>query len=216
MEIKEKNHGTCEPSVGLCIPQRELSYCVAGILLAFFFVFMAGFFWGKQCVTKDFLHKLNQDVFTDQVAASLYLLADSANQHVLARVEDGVEQQMEEFKRDHRVSESLSDLMSDEVLGESAEEVVNSSSESSEPDRFYYAQLIGFGTPTAADHFVKRIARRGFAVKVEKRYSKTTRGKTLAWYQVVTDMYTDKAYLEEVVAVLMKQEKLKDVRIVDC
>lgn len=221
-DSEKGGHCICKSYAGLYIPQRELSYCVAGGILALFFVFMAGFFWGKQCAMKDFMHKLNQDVFADQVAASLYLLADPAKQDSIVHMSvDGNAQLLHEHDEHGRENDSSSDndtlpeLLADEGLGESTE-VLDVSAETSTPERFYYAQLIGFGTFTAADQFVKRITRRGFSVKVEKRYSKTARGKTLVWYQVITDMYTDKAYLEDVVAVLMKQEKLKDVRIVDC
>lgn len=92
----------------------------------------------------------------------------------------------------------------------------NSEDEEVAHQPLYYAQLIGFGTPWAAHQFVNHITKKGFSAKVEKRVSRTTKGKKICWYQVVTDMYTDKVYLEDIVDMLTKQEKLKGVRIVSC
>lgn len=229
----------CTDTTGLFVPNRELSYCVAGGLLGLFFVFMAGFFWGQQHAIKDFLHKLNQDSFADQVASSLYVLTD--NPLELTDQETDQEENGDGDDTDSESSEGDEDDGSGDNDG-NTEKAENNNDRNSEAIKQlvennttvnttlaatltgqnnevatrYYAQLIGFGTAQAADQFVNRITKRGFPAKVEKRTSKTTRGKKVSWYQVVTDVYVDKADLEKVIEIIVWQEKLKDVRIVTC
>jgi hypothetical protein len=81
-------------------------------------------------------------------------------------------------------------------------------------DDKYYAQLIGFGTLSAAEQFANHVTKKGFSVKVEKRRSRSAKGRIVYWYQVVTDMDADKEHLERVVDVLVNQEKLRNVRII--
>lgn len=227
----------CTRATGLFVPNRELSYCVAGGLLGLFFVFMAGFFWGQQHAIKDFLHTLNQDSFADQVASSLYVLTDPTPE-----LPETEQEESGSDTTDTGEGENDSDNGEDDSNELDLQDTVDSSVDSNEksiqsiekktsmvassvdtpnldtPDNenstHYYAQLIGFGTVEAADQFVNRITRKGFPAKVEKRTSKTAKGKKVSWYQVVTDAYLDKAHLERVVQMIVWQEKLKDVRIV--
>lgn len=231
------NACVCSSASGLFVPNRELSYCVAGGILGLFFVFMAGFFWGQQYAIKDFLHKLDQDSFSDQVASSLYVLTNKSSD-----LQDS-DQENEDVDAEGDSSEEDNESAGDNVIdtivienmsGEASESIDDTegtqnsdqdsksiashgiSQSSNQKSNCYMAQLIGFGTEQAAYQFVNRITKKGFSAKVEKRKSRTAKGKTLFWYQVVTDSYADKAQLEEIIAILVRQEKLKDIRILTC
>ena len=53
-------------------------------------------------------------------------------------------------------------------------------------------------------------------VIVKKRQSRSSRGRFVAWYQVITEKFNDKGDLEALVKRLEYEEKLNDVRIVAC
>jgi len=80
----------------------------------------------------------------------------------------------------------------------------------------YYAQLIGFGTEKAAHLFVKKLAAKGIETEIKKRVSKTVKGRTSYWYQVVTTTYTNKDDLSELVSRISKEENIKDASIRVC
>jgi len=83
-------------------------------------------------------------------------------------------------------------------------------------DERYYAELIGFGTHRAANKFVEKLKKRNFSVVLKKRKSKTSKGKTIVWYQVVTEKFDNKNDLIAFVDILKDKEKLKGVRIIQC
>ncbi len=80
----------------------------------------------------------------------------------------------------------------------------------------HYAQLIGFGTPRAADRFVDRLQQKNIPVKVVERHSKTAQGKEIIWYQVVTERFSKKDDLIVFTQKIKKEERLNDIRIVSC
>jgi len=80
----------------------------------------------------------------------------------------------------------------------------------------YYAQLIGFGTEKAAQLFVKKLLAKGIETEVKKRVSKTVKGHTSYWYQVVTAAYSNKNDLSAVVDRLAKEENIKGACIRSC
>ena len=184
----------CSDMSGLFVPNRHLSFVVAGIILVVFLTFIGGYFFGQKSTAEQFTHQIHQDLFADQVYASVFSLAkrqgrdDSVPGHVAAIVTTDTQ------------AETTS-------TPEEAEHI---------PSTRYYAQLIGFGTSRAAERFVKRLTQKGVIVQTKKRVSKTAKGRTIVWYQVVTPPYADKVELETLVFQVSKEEKLKGVRIITC
>lgn len=82
-------------------------------------------------------------------------------------------------------------------------------------DKVYVAPLIGFGTLPAAQSFEKRVEKYGISVIIKERKSTTAKGKKMSWYQAVSQEYDTKEALENVIAVLQKKEKIKDIRILE-
>jgi hypothetical protein len=80
----------------------------------------------------------------------------------------------------------------------------------------FYAQLIGFGTLSAAQKFSDRLRRKNFPVQVKERNSSTAQGKKIIWYQVVTEPFEDKEELLAAVHKIKLEEKLHDIRVIQC
>jgi|GEM_PF-670618 len=214
----------CSQETGLFVRNRELSYGIALCLFVLFFVFMAGFYWGKQQAVKDFLHGIDRNAFSDNVSFSLYSLNKQHENHknIVRDASDIFENSDNNDSSDYDSNDgdSCDSGDSDKVVSVVLDETndTNDAECAQDNSQFpvvqYHAQLIGFGTASAAEQFANHVAKRGFSVKVKKRRSNTAKGKRIQWYQVVTDNYSDKDYLEKVVDILARQEKLGNVRIV--
>ena len=203
----------CSDMKGLYVPNRQLSFVVAGIIFALFATFMTGYFLGQRSAVAQFTHQIHQDSFADQIYASVFSLAenqehDDSGLHDAANTPVPINTQQEQQSI---VVQNVQDNVQDK-----AEPVLSEQPVEHDASTSYYAQLIGFGTAQAANRFVRRLAQKGVTVQSKKRVSKTAKGRTIAWYQVVTPHYTDKTELEAFVSKLSKEEKLKDVRIITC
>ena len=64
----------CSSNQGLFVPNRQLSFIVAGLLFLSFCVFMTGYFLGKKNVVEQFSEKIQQEAFADQVYATVLSL----------------------------------------------------------------------------------------------------------------------------------------------
>ncbi len=203
-KISIENNGTqmchCSDSHGLFIPNRQLSAIVAVILLLAFSIFMTGYFLGKKKVVEQFTQDMRQDAVADKIYTTLLSTSSEAvtTDALLVTHADDTTQ--------------TSSLMSEEIVVAAA--TTDISFDAQGPS--YYAQLIGFGTEKAAQLFVKKLSAKGIETEVKKRTSKTAKGNTSYWYQVVTAQYSNKDDLLHLVDKLTKEENIKDARVCIC
>lgn len=194
----------CSGGQGLFVPNRQLSVVVALLLLLAFSVFMAGYFLGKKKAVEQFTEKVRQDAFADQIYTTVLTTPQDpqpvANALLVTHADD--------------VSVMPQSLNQDIATIE--QEIITAQSFSEVQDQRYYAQLIGFGTEKAAQLFVKKLAAKGIETEVKKRVSKTVKGHTSYWYQVVTTAYSSRSDLSAVVDRLAKEENIKDASIRNC
>lgn len=192
----------CSSNQGLFVPNRQLSFIVAGLLFLFFTIFMAGYFWGKKTVVEPLVVQMEQDAFADQIYTSVVATGQ-------------IESQNEELITDASLVTGAEILESPSLMDEKiALEDANNSLENN--TQRYYAQLIGFGTEKAAQMFAKKLATKGIDTEVRKRTSTTAKGRVSYWYQVVTNSYSDKNELLQLVDRIAKEENIKDANIRTC
>ena len=116
--------------------------------------------------------------------------------------------------------EAESQEIADNAEGSDAETVAHAEETEEAPEQGlelktqYYAQLAGFSSLHSAEAFVARLNKKQVPVLIKERASKSAKGRPVRWYQVVTEPYEDQDALNSVVAILKKEEKLHDVRIV--
>lgn len=200
----------------LLLTSRQISWIISGFLLLSFFVFMAGYFLGQRKVVADFTCKVEQESLGDIIFSSLY---SSYN------IKDPIDSADEEASSETvAISDEgvLPDIVQSEsiLVAQDIQEVeelsVNDSLLNNEPVTRYYAELIGFGTAKAAKTFVDRLQKDGISVDIKKRTSKTSQGKQVAWYQVVTEQFDETTTLFDLVKKIEKKEHLKGVSIQTC
>jgi hypothetical protein len=207
----------CSSTQGLFVPNRHLSFLVAGLLFLFFGIFMTGYFWGKKNVVEQFAVQVEQDAFADQVYTSVIATAttdESFAPSAFAKA-DALESKQEIHTlliTDAEIIEAAPGLsINQEIVVENDTSLMAENSITR-----YYAQLIGFGTEKAAQAFVKKLSAKGIETEVRQRASKTVKGRTSHWYQVVTCAYANKDELVKLVDRITKEENIKDASIRAC
>lgn len=187
---------------GVHISHRHASWVISGTLGACFCIFISGYFIGKHKAFTNRRNELQEGSFADRMYYSMSSLYTN--------------QETQEERSGAEVEKESSGTAGPELAMAAAvnEEMPNAVTIQS-TDR-YQAELIGFGNLSAAEKFASRLAKRNIAVLVKKRTSTTAKGRTLNWYQVVTDIFSNKEQLEALVETLTKVEKLKGVTITKC
>ncbi len=193
----------CLSLQGLFIPNRQLSLAVSGCIAMLFLSFMTGYFFGGQHAAQDFMHHVDHVSFNDQMSASLCALTKECTL-VSANDESATQNTTDDDSFQECVHNEI-----DTVLPIQAQEI-------KKIEKRYYAQLIGFGTPQAAQRFAKKLESRNIPVQIKKHSSRTAKGKTINWYQVITLPHDDKQQLCDLVEAIQKTEKIQDIRIVTC
>ena len=220
LEAATQKKCVCSSLQGLFIPNRQLSLAVSGCIAMLFLSFMTGYFFGGQHAAQDFMHQVNHVSFNDQMSASLCALTkecamvnDNGNDSSTNSNTIDDDASFQECVRDN--AHDLSDHslikveLKEDVLSVPALDIKKS-------EKRFYAQLIGFGTQQAAQRFAKKLESRHIPVEINKHSSRTAKGKTINWYQVVTVPYEDKQQLLSIVDAIQKTEKIQDIRIIGC
>ncbi len=205
----------CKDNNGLFVPNRQLSGVVAGLLFLLFCTFMTGYFLGKKYGIEQFTQKMYTNFLDDNSNQALSTITnngeisaqDAACVHV-SSIDSDYASNSAIIKNENEVIEHGTATINSDIDKQTSIVFIS--------DQKYYAQLIGFGTEKAAELFVQRVASKGITTEIRKRTSKTAKGRTSYWYQVVTPAYPNKDDLSIVVNQLVKTEKLKDVCIRTC
>ncbi|MCX5921714.1 MAG: SPOR domain-containing protein [Candidatus Dependentiae bacterium] len=220
-----------EKNEGLFVRNRHVSMIVSGVLLFNFMLFVGGYFLGQRNSVTAFTNKIDQESFSDQIYSSLCSLCDSGDTEESSEDEENGASSVASLDPAQAEVKSANNDTQDVTVGSALEPVsvvqsaladnndnVDDVSDDKDatPSAEYYAQLAGFGTEHAAEQFAQRLARKEVSVVVKKRQSRTSRGKFVAWYQVMTEKFDDKSELDSLVKKLEQEEKLKDVRIITC
>jgi len=211
----------CDGKQGVFLNNRHMSWALSIILLLNFFIFMIGYFLGKKKVIDQLNHKIDQESLTDHVYSSMYALYDNKVQPGISdNAEPGDETTEAETSEEQSVEQAVDAaaqvkvLESEEALAEESPrnvaEVITVKNDGHE----YYAQLVGFGNERAAQQFVRKLAQRDITAHIKQRPSRTAKGRTIYWYQVITESFAKKEELLTLVETIKRREKLHDVRII--
>ncbi|HEV2602004.1 MAG TPA: hypothetical protein VGT41_06975 [Candidatus Babeliales bacterium] len=215
-ENKNNEEGVQQGTITLTY--RQASWGMAVLVVLFFFVFITGYFLGKQKEVEDFSNKVERDSLADMISASLYSRYDEKGPS--ADEGDDVLELLEKVELTEGVESDTADaaLATHEqlvasALSSDAEKSMIAPCETKENMVQYYAELVGFGTEKSAMAFVNRLAKENITTIVKAKTSKTAKGKKIVWYQVVTEPFVDHTLLLDLVKKLEKKEHLKGVSI---
>ncbi|MCL4360978.1 SPOR domain-containing protein [Candidatus Dependentiae bacterium] len=172
---------------------QQLAQAIALILISTFFIFIAGYYWGKKSALENFSAQFEQDSFADKVSYSLCSLYDQPDSETDSETAN---QDSESQDSESSDSENAGDDLTDNQANA------------------YLAQLAGFGSNITAKKFVDLLKQKGFKVNIAEKKSRTSKGKIITWYQVVTDYFSDEKELLKFIDKINKISKLTDVKVV--
>jgi len=209
----EQDKKTFQDYDHLVVKRKFVSLIVAGLIILGLFAFLAGFFWGYRRASHDVQIGINKASFSDQISySSLQLSPDTKlNAESIQEASDNIINQalVNVINQDLDVQGSQDNQ--DNLVASDDYKMVNDSTLPSASG--YYAELIGFGRLKPAQLFVEKLKTKGYQVEIKKRVSKTGNGKSVNWYQIITQTYPDKQSLQKILDVIKKTQHLQGVKI---
>lgn len=196
-KTNENKECLCKSSAGIFVTKRQVSAFVAGFVFFVFGFLVLGYFWGQKRAVAEFTNKIAEDAFADQANHSFYTLGDS---------EKDDDSEPETTAKDEEIKKN--------------KEIANTSNQTQEktnvaPDgKKYFAELVGFGNLNSANQFVKKMQKKGYNLIIKHKVSRTSRGRSLTWYQVITDKFDDKEKLQQIIDRIKISEKINGAKII--
>ena len=202
---------------GIYITKKQASVCTAVFIVLGLLIFIVGYFWGKQSVIDGFAERASQESFNDKVDYMLTM------QSYAEKTGTALPDELIEQKEDSELvePEALAGLaaVAQEQASKKNEKSKKVSAKIVEPvsNKSYQAVLIGFGKKATAQQFAQRLQKRDITVEIKQKMGKTSSGKVARpWFQVVTQSFSSKQDLQDVVDRIVSLEKIKrsDVKII--
>lgn len=188
------------------VTYQQLANYVAGFLVLSFFIFIAGYYWGKKSGIEPFTQKLENDSLEDKMYYAFCALNEVSAESDTANLEnhDHTSDQVSEAVNGETVDQKTLDNVKKDLVVDSSAQKVNS--------KLYFVQLSGFGSLKSAQAFFDKLKNRGFEVKIVEREGRR-KGKKINWYQVITEPTENKENLEAQMQQIKKIVKLDKVEI---
>jgi hypothetical protein len=183
------------------LTMRQLSLAMAALLAFSFFVFIAGYFLGQKKAAEEFSFRADQDSLADQIYSSMCVLYDAKDESEDASESDsGDEVELNEML-------DSAEPKDDRAHTEIAHPAV--------PQKQFIATIAGFGSGNCAEgkKLVQQLISKGYPVELVERSSKTAKGKTVIWYQIITKPYASKDSLELAIRDIAKLAHVKEKSI---
>lgn len=192
----------CQSTAGLFLTRRQASALLSATLICLVLSYVTGYFWGRRQPLQALTDALAQGQKFGQTVKQNDLSV-TPNLPVLDPLTGGAEQAS--------VSASDQSLATEP----SATTPLNSSrSVVSVTTPQYRAELISFNSLKSAQRFAQKLQQAGFTVQVKARRTQLTHSKLHQTYQVVTEQFTERAQLTQLLTRLQQQFKLGKVKII--
>ena len=215
-----------DDQIGLFIPYRQVSWVFSLILMLGFVCFILGYFWGHRRAIQRFVSKIEEESFADRINYALYTMNDrdmsefeqedtsDSSEAIASEDGNGSEEQEENGEDETNSNEKQSP---EELIIESSKQKEQEKTEVSlaEQPSVFVAPLAGFGTLLAATQFAQRVKIFDPQVVVQKRESKTKRGRIVTWYQVSTGEFESKQDLQKITSTIQQREHIKTIAIIE-
>jgi hypothetical protein len=200
------------------ISLRVFGWIVASMIVLVIVAFTTGYFWGKKRALEVFCYTTERASLSDHIYATLCGIPEFKEEGGGDTVGDADEHEDEAVESSREVATKESPSEPALAPDHTSQHVVIPQNSTDDPQQKeeqpkYYAELIGFGTKSGAQRFAARLHKNNIQVTIDERVSKTSRGRTVRWYQVITPSY-DKETLIAQVNSIKQQERLHDVRVV--
>ncbi len=79
----------------------------------------------------------------------------------------------------------------------------------------YQGTILGFNSLKAARKYLNKLQNLGYNLQLKTQHSRNSKNKLYTWYQIVTEKFTDKAKLEQLMQAIKVQENLSSTKIIE-
>ncbi len=215
-EFQKNSQQKSETQQGLLIPDRYVGWIISSVMMLVFIIFMTGYFWGKKRALEAFCVSTERESLADHIYVALCGTPADDKEPSPNELDDEVvdEQESEVSSVVAENGTTPSNAMGQQSSTPAGSQASLQIAHNKEDEVNYHAELIGFGTMQGAKRFAARLEKKQMPVVINKRVSRTARGRVVNWYQVVTTDYKNKDELISFVNIVKQQERLNDVRIV--
>ena len=192
----------------LVIDRTLVSRLTALTLVAGLFLFIAGYFLGKKQGVHEFLKTFEHESFADQIYTAM---------HTIYPPESFLAELAAEESADVVDPAHPGVFLPDQADNNAAynnvayTNVVHNNATRADQEKGYYANVIGFRTRKAAEHFKERLRKKGIDLIIKERQSATLKGKKTIWFQVCTHVYAETLALADVIEHIKKVENIKEI-----
>lgn len=216
----KKERGLFIDERGLTISNRHATWGVSLAIIWSFFVFISGYFLGQRTILEQFATRLEQDSLSDKIYSSLCTLYEVDNEAEVTDTDASSEGEdvqsdtdQEQKTEEHLLVDQTGALSGVKVAQEGVSPVKSVVTDAKK--KSYYAPLAGFGSAEHAYAFAQRCTKKNIKVVVKKKPSKSSKGRTHYWYQVVTHPYDDKKTLMGAIDTIKRAEHIRDIQILE-
>lgn len=189
----------------LLFSNRQASWVLAIVIMVNATSFVVGYFWGKKVAAQQACYAINRESFADKIYSAVCLHQGSPEDEQAA--EEGEEETAGPATPIEAEAEAQAESTQRLASSHESEMVEESPVQ-------YHAQLVGFHAKQQAEQFVEKLRKKKIPVILKERSSRTAKGRKVVWYQVIAGPYETREKITAVVAQLEKDEKIRDVRIV--
>jgi hypothetical protein len=185
------HHNNHDDTQYLILNKRQTSWVIVAGLALIAVSFLVGYFWGQHTALDQFIEDTQERRFGDHIYTAMYTRYDDTQAD------------------DNEPDESADDDSADES-NDANEPIIKTATT-------YHAQLIGYkaSQKKEAEKFIVALKKQGINASLREHSSRSKRGRTIIWYQVITGQYADLNALQKVKNAIEKQYKLHDIKIVE-
>ena len=185
---------------------RHGSLIISSFIIFVVSSFIAGYLCGIRKNADTLQTSITRDAFADQIYNSLCVACSYQTE-----TENSAESDFDETADND--ADQNTDQNNSADQNQESRDLQETTQEPTKIHTQYHAQLAGYTSLKRAEAFAKRTTLKKIPVLIKERKSTTAKGKHVTWYQVVTEPYEDQDALNSIVAILKKEEKLHDVKI---
>ena len=181
----------CRSTTGLFIAKRQASWCLTAFLICLLLSFLTGYFWGRRQPIAD---------LTEQLSTAVALKTDELDKLV------GTSADKLTDTPDTNLSKASDSVGKDQALA---------NSDSNTIAKQYYGTLLSFNNLKSAQKYLNKLQNSGYNLKIKTRHSRNSKNKKYTWYQIITENFTDKTKLAQLIQAIKQQENLPNTKIIE-
>jgi len=210
--------------------KREIGIIGIAVMSSFLF-FVAGYFLGKSFAIADYAFLIKESSFDEKIQGAFCSLPRSIGRMPKDK-ESSVSSDDDNADNDDDANENYNEknneikIKKENIESELKEKKIDKKNtplvkaillpekHNARHEACGYAQLAGFPSKNLATKYKNKLIQQGFPVRIVEHSTKTKKGKTTHWFQVVTNTMPMRK-LQTIIKKIVQKDKLKSCKIIE-